>query len=182
MTSKDNTTTTTNNKKMTVLSPMVPVPDALRIVLEETNRIVQSNNDGVGVGGSSEKIRPKETVSLLSNSSSYSSFGSKNLVGRVLASDVVMTEPGYPPYNASIMDGYAIRCSEFQKSEASEGEDEKVQWTHRVIDKVFAGDEKDQQGRIEAKDDDTSKCLPGAYYITTGAVVPDVCDCVVPIE
>jgi molybdenum cofactor synthesis domain-containing protein len=79
-----------------------------------------------------------------------------------------MAEPGYPDYNASIMDGYAIRSSDMFTSSETE-------WTHTVLDKVFAGDD-DYPYQTFAEG------TPVAYYITTGAVVPDDCDCVVPVE
>ena len=162
---------------------MVPVPDALRIVLEETNRIFQSNNNGDS-GCGSGKSRPNELVSLLS-SSSYS-LGN-NLVGRVLASDVVMTEPGYPPYNASVMDGYAIRTQDkFPIVHDIGTEDDIVSPTHRVVDKVYAGDDKSLTSSSSPSSTPSSpspsQLLPPAYYITTGAVVPEGYNCVVPIE
>lgn len=86
-----------------------------------------------------------------------------------------MKEPGYPPYNASIMDGYAIRTKDvYWGSEKSSSSS----WTHHVFDRIYAGDE--QAPKLE--DSSCSGSLPPAYYITTGAVVPDGFDCVVPIE
>jgi molybdenum cofactor synthesis domain-containing protein len=133
--------------------PMVPVPEAIRIVIRETARILLEQES--------------EATKTLSSLSPWN-----ELMDQVLDKDVLMNEPGYPPYNASIMDGYAVRTDEFQKSR-DEG------WTHQVLDKVYAGDEvapKQQQDSGSRTD------LPSAYYITTGAVIPNTCNCVVPIE
>ena len=70
------------------------------------------------------------------------------------------------------MDGCAIRTKEANMSPI-EGD----AWTHEVIDKVYAGDD----APPKTSDVTTSK-LPAAHYITTGAVVPESFDCVVPLE
>ena len=142
---------------------MVSVPTAIKTVLRETARVVLEQE-----GNSSSSTRNSVVLSV--------DDPWESLLNRVLDQDVLMEEPGYPPYDASIMDGYAIRCSEFPQRVEDD------QWTHRVIDKVFAGDENDGQGRVAGSKDGDCKSLPGAYYITTGAVVPDTFDCVVPIE
>lgn len=136
--------------------PMVPVPDAIRIVLRETARVLLTPN-----------AKPQPSIQIRSDAPSSEIFG------KVLDEEVRMKEPGYPPYNASIMDGYAIRTSEHSANKG--GEDDT--WTHHVVDRVYAGDE---QGPKSAGAD--AVALPSAYYITTGAVVPDTYDCVVPIE
>lgn len=129
--------------------PMVPVPNAIRIVLGETAAKMLEE----GAESSSETI----------SSSDYNL-----LLGRRLTQDIMMAEPGYPTYDASIMDGYAIQSTEkFSK----EGE-----WTHAVVAKVFAGD------AALAASSALAGALPSTYYITTGAVIPQNCDCVVPIE
>jgi molybdenum cofactor synthesis domain-containing protein len=132
--------------------PMVAVPDAIRAVIRETARVLVEQGQ-----------LPPETIS--------SDATWRDILHRVLDKDVTMNEPGYPPYNASIMDGYAIRTREFKAAAAAEGSE----WTHQVIDKVYAGDG-------SAPKQDTSSDLPAAYYITTGAVVPGTFDRVVPIE
>ena len=134
--------------------PMVAVPDAIRVVIRETARCLV------------EHPRLGEWK--------HSNAPWKELLHRVLNQEVTMREPGYPPYRASIMDGYAIRTNEFDKS--SSEKDGKT-WTHQVLDKVFAGDDPKPK-----RSTDTLHDLPSAYYITTGAVVPDTFDCVVPIE
>jgi molybdenum cofactor synthesis domain-containing protein len=131
--------------------PMVPVPEAIRIVIRETARVL------LGQEGENPKT--------LSSSAPWN-----ELIDQVIDKDVFMSEPGYPPYNASIMDGYAVRTEEFQNRE--EG------YTHQVVDKVYAGDE----APPKQQDASGSGDLPSAYYITTGAVVPETLNCVVPIE
>ncbi len=138
--------------------PMIPVPDAIRIVLRETSRILLT-----------PKAKPEPSVRITTDAPSF------ELIGKVLEEDVLMKEPGYPPYNASIMDGYTIRTSEHMKKIRSSGQD---QWTHRVVDKVYAGNIQPPN----LSPDESFASLSSAYYITTGAVVPESYDCVVPIE
>jgi len=130
--------------------PMVPVQDAIRTVLYQTAKVLMENP-------------PKSTTVSLTTAPW------KQLLNQTLATEVRMPEPGYPPYRASIMDGYAIQTSETKGTSQ--------EWTHCVQAKVFAGD---QVKNLEETSDD--KDLPVAYYVTTGAVVPDGFDCVVPIE
>lgn len=144
--------------------PMVPVPEAIRTVMRETAEILLNN----------QKANPTVRISL-------SSAPWSTLLGCILDEDVVMNEPGYPPYNASIMDGYAIRTSEFSSEDAKIASTAKPDsWTHRVVDKVYAGG---ADIPTTLKDgDDNDDLLPSALYITTGAVVPGSYNCVVPIE
>lgn len=148
-------------KQPSMAHPMVPVPEAIRIVLRETSRVLLTPN---------AKPNPRTRISSTSHD--------REIVGQVLDEDVLMKDPGYPPYNASIMDGYAIRTSEYVFQHGSQ-----LTWTHRVVDKVYAGN---QHAPAPADSSATPSCssdtLPPAYYITTGAVVPDSYDCVVPIE
>jgi molybdenum cofactor synthesis domain-containing protein len=132
---------------------MIPVPEAIRIVIRETARILLEN------GGNTTKI--------ISSDAPWS-----DILNSVLEKDVMMAEPGYPPYNASIMDGYCIRSEEFDVSSVT-GDD----FTHQVIDKVYAGSNEPQK-----KDSVSESNLPITYYITTGAVIPESFDCVVPVE
>jgi molybdopterin biosynthesis enzyme len=71
---------------------MVPVQDAIQTVLLQTARVWMEEN------------RAPTTVPL--NITPWS-----RLLHQTLATDVIMPEPGYPPYRASIMDGYAIQTS-----------------------------------------------------------------------
>jgi len=137
--------------------PMIPVPEAIKIVLRETGRIVLDQR--------SRGIHQSQSIS--------STAPWSEILNTVLDKDVLMTEPGYPPYNASIMDGYCIRSSEFKVTDQADDN----AFTHQVADNVYAGDHP-----TTAKEIPSDSTLPTAYYITTGAVVPDTFDCVVPIE
>jgi molybdenum cofactor synthesis domain-containing protein len=135
-------------KDIEAMHPMVSVPDAILSVLRSTAlKILMEGSEAEAM-----------------------SIDWKLLMGRRLAQDVYMEAPGYPAYNASIMDGYAISSEDKFIIDGSS-------WTHHVIDKVFAGDE----SRPVSKNENVSE-IPLAFYITTGAVVPETCDCVVPIE
>ncbi|VEU37926.1 unnamed protein product [Pseudo-nitzschia multistriata] len=144
--------------------PMVPVPEAIRTVLRQTAEILLDD----------KKDTPTLRLPL-------SSTPWQDLLGRVLAEDVTMVEPGYPPYNASIMDGYAIGTGGFSAGDA-ERASAAGSWTHRVVDRVYAGGASTPQASNDGKDETLDETLPPACYITTGAVVPEGYDCVVPIE
>jgi molybdopterin molybdotransferase len=146
---------------------MVAVPDAIQTVLEQTAMVLEESNETSGDGRSSSR-----TVSICSPGTVLSS----QLLGHTLHQDILMPEPGYPNYRASIMDGYAIRTSDHFTLSSG---DASVEPTHHILDKVYAGDEDLSRKQTEGGDADS---LPPAYYITTGAVVPDSFDCVVPIE
>lgn len=137
--------------------PMIPVPEAIRIVLRETARVVLTPN-----------AIPVPSIEVPAD------VPTSEILGMVLNDDVRMKDPGYPPYRASIMDGYAIRTSDVGPNIKTSKE---YVSSHRVIDRVYAGN--DQPPNLA---DDTPTMLPVAYYITTGAVVPETFDCVVPIE
>ena len=128
--------------------PMVPVPDAIRIVIKETCRVLME--------------QPQKSIEISSEAPW------NEILDRCVDEDVIMSEPGYPPYNASIMDGFAIRTKDKFPRDGDT-------WTHQVIDKVYAGDQTPPKQKEGGE-------LPLAYYITTGAVVPNSYDCVVPIE
>lgn len=132
--------------------PMIPVQDAIRIVLYQTAKVLAEN--------------PPKTKTISLQTTPWN-----ELLHQTLAFAVQMPEPGYPPYRASIMDGYAIQTT---KKNTNEGE-----WTHCVQAKVFAGD---AVKKLDESSQEDMKDLPVAYYVTTGAVVPDEFDCVVPIE
>jgi molybdopterin molybdotransferase len=138
--------------------PMVEVPEAIRRVLETTAKTILSST----VADSQHDV-------VASNASP------SELLGRFLAEDVLMREPGYPPYRASIMDGYAIRCQDRQNNNNDSGN-----WTHQVSGRVHAGPSSSTKEALS-----NSNCqleLPSAVYVTTGARIPDTYDCVVPIE
>lgn len=110
--------------------PMLPVPDAVACVLREA--------------------RPAEAVSL--------SIADPLVVGRVLAAPVVATHP-FPPFRASVVDGYAML--------ASDGAGE-----FAVAADALAGDPlalpRVESGRV--------------VYVTTGGPVPEGADAVVKVE
>ncbi len=141
---------------------MTPVPDAIRIVLEQTALVL---------------LEQKRTPAT------KSSFAPWNeLLHQTLAEDVIMSEPGYPTYNASIMDGYAIRVNDFfhPQHEDLNSADSGTTWTHHVLDKILPGMSRPLQQ--QTKKAITNESLPPAYYVTTGAIVPDTFDCIVPFE
>mmetsp|Transcript_17528 Transcript_17528/g.31629 ORF Transcript_17528/g.31629 Transcript_17528/m.31629 type:complete len:682 (-) Transcript_17528:1485-3530(-) len=150
--------------------PMVPVPDALQIVLEETaKRLTRS------------PVAHWEDVCELNQ-----------LVDgdhRILAQPVRVPSPGYPAYNASIMDGYAIHCpcppgnDRSTSTSTSTSTLQNDGWTHCIVQSIYAGDDPAPRypGEGEATQDSFASFAPAAY-ITTGAAVPDEYNCVIPIE
>jgi molybdenum cofactor synthesis domain-containing protein len=163
--------------------PMMAVPTAVRIVVAETCRLLHQRRESFF-----------ETLSV--NATDPNLW--QQLYGRILEQDIVMSPPGYPPYTASIMDGYAFAIDE----SPAVGEQNDSPWTHVVRDKIYAGalakemtntsvlsesihddDEDDIQSTTSSKMqfNDYSH-LPAAYYVTTGAMLPDHCNCVVPVE
>ena len=139
--------------------PMVPVPEALKTVLEETAKLLwfQKQNDG--------------DVSC--------SCAQNRLVGRISAANIEAPEPGYPNHNSSIMDGYAVRTSEL--TSARDAYDSTIQSDQSgfvldfvVIGKIYAGDE-----QVTSSAEMNHRT---AVYITTGAIVPEGFDAVIPIE
>lgn len=137
--------------------PMMDVPDAIRMVLEVTAKTLIEKD-----------IPPHEheAVDTVSSNSPVS-----DLLDRILADDVLMSEPGYPPYRASIMDGYAIQSQQLNNNNNNN------EWTHQVLGRVHAG-----PAAIKTTETETAEGLPSAVYVTTGARIPDTYDCVVPIE
>jgi len=152
--------------------PMVAVPEAIRTVLYETARRLVDEN-------------PRKSITTIVSSMTTAD---SSLLNQVLAHDVLMKEPGYPPYRASIMDGYCIRSEETFTLGGSDGDTTTP--THHVVDKILAGDGRYTQPPTEPKlnrdnnvaTTNAERCLPSAYYVTTGAMVPELFDCVVPIE
>ena len=135
--------------------PMLPVPLALQIVLAETARSIY-HREACHVSVSSHEL----------------------LLGRESAEDLRAPEPGYPDYNASIMDGYAIRTGDLDDARTqyrSLSVDEKKSFvlSFDLVGRVYAGD--DGAG-------ETASSKRSAIYVTTGAVVPDGYDAVIPIE
>ena len=81
--------------------------------------------------------------------------------GRALAEDV-RADRDYPPFDKSLMDGYAARCADLAAN---------PQATLNVVGEIAAGQEA------------ARGVGPGeAFAIMTGAPMPDSADCVVPVE
>ena len=145
--------------------PMVPVPDALLTVLRETARsIVEESSSSSSPSSSSPTTA---TVRLHSDDGTPQY---QSIMGRILAEDVTVNDP-YPPFDASIMDGYAVKSADL----SSKGADN--EWTHQIVGQIYAGDDVD-----ESRQQNHQGTLPSAAYVTTGAVVPSPYDAVVPIE
>jgi molybdopterin molybdotransferase len=122
--------------------PMTPVPDAIRIGLRETAKILLATG------------RRRRQLSL-------TPWNPSQWMGQVLAEDVIQAAPGYPSYRASIMDGYAVQFKEAT--------------TYILAGKSLTG----QQSWSKAEEDKGSNT---AIYVTTGAMVPDEYDTVIPVE
>jgi molybdopterin molybdotransferase len=122
--------------------PMTPVPDAIRIGLRETAKILLATG------------RRRRQWSL-------TPWNPSQWMGLALAEDVIQAAPGYPPYRASIMDGYAVQFKEAT--------------TYILAGKSLTG----QQSWGKAEEDNGSNT---AIYVTTGAMVPDEYDTVIPVE
>jgi len=154
--------------------PMVPVPDALRTVLRETARSILAPSSSSSV--TTVRLHP-EVERLGSNRlcepqrSAY-----EHVLGKTLAQDVHVVEP-YPPFDASIMDGYAICCADLLVP----GGEDRDGWTHRITSRIYAGDEIDDANTSGGIHSDEGK-LPPAAYVTTGAVIPAPYDAVMPVE
>src|SRR5688572_25785555 len=80
--------------------------------------------------------------------------------GLRLAEDLV-TDRAYPPFDKSLMDGYAVKCGDLAKGAAE----------LRVVGEIAAG----QNAERELEHGE-------AMAIMTGAPVPAGADCVVPVE
>jgi molybdenum cofactor synthesis domain-containing protein len=161
--------------------PMVPVPDAILAVLREAARIVVVKNNAAALPTTSESL---DVYDHHESATGSSPMGPRR---RVLARDVLMLPPGYPPYRASVMDGYAISTAAYIKAKDDDEDPPHPirRRLFRVIRKVHAGDNNNDDNEDDNAHADEGASLhppPAAYYVTTGAVVPDGCDCVVPLE
>lgn len=168
---------TTGNKQE---HPMIPVPHALRIVLTETAILKSAESTSVSASeeeGTQESMEWMETTNNRTN----------DLCGRI-SYETVTAINDYPPYNASIMDGYAINIDQVKHILASAQETDSSEIDYHetnvtdlkngslvfdVIHKAYAG-----------KANAIPQELMGltAVYVTTGAVVPSSYNAVVPIE
>ena len=149
--------------------PMIPVPHALRAVLEQTAiSIVQRFNS---VNKESKRSSKSNYVSLDSPS---------EVIGRISAETICAPQIGYPPYHASIMDGYAININQCQLNS-----DSTIQ-QFQIVNRVHAGKSstEESQSRLKsAMNIIQNDNLPKAIYVTTGAMIPyPEYNAVIPIE
>jgi len=151
--------------------PMVPVPDALLTVLRETARSILVEEE--------ESSSPKTATLRLHSEDGTPQY--QCIMGRILAEDVTVNDP-YPPFDASIMDGYCVQSCDDLSTRSSKGTDS--EWTHQIVGQIYAGDDVDESSSSSSssKEENKQGALPSAAYVTTGAVVPSPYDAVVPIE
>lgn len=145
--------------------PMIPVPKAIKRVLIETAKVI--------------KNREREETEVISLLSSEDATGEK-LLGRICSKRVFASEVGYPTYNASIMDGYAIDLDEFLVY--SQHTEECEEYQLHVKDRIYAGPSRKMKDYIDLDMQDYANTLPKAIYVTTGAAIPTNYNVVVPIE
>lgn len=148
---------------------MVPVPEALEIVLTETAKSLWFESGSAST----------QNISV--------STSSPDLVGQISATDIRVPHPGYPNYNSSIMDGYAVKTSDLvAMKRLYDSIDEKERDNFRIDfvleGKIFAGDSNTADISCNDKSDRSSGVYPTAVYVTTGAVVPNEYDVVIPVE
>lgn len=144
---------------------MVPVPEALETVLTETAK----------------------SLWFQSGSASTQVAVSSGLVGQISATDIRVPSPGYPNYNSSIMDGYAVKTSDLvELKKLYDDMDEKERGNFRmnfVLEgKVFAGDSNKASITCNDKNGSGNAGHQTAVYVTTGAAVPNEYDAVIPVE
>jgi len=146
---------------------MVPVPQALRTVLRETAAILY------------EYPVASEHVATTSPS----------IIGRISCETIKASQEGYPPYNASIMDGYAINTQELKNFRQTDNSTiKRFQIVKRIHAGTVANDSinnsstKEHTSLYKAMSIITNENLSKAIYVTTGAVVPPPYDTVIPVE
>lgn len=182
---------------------MIPVPQAIEIVLTETSRALwydrrsehhdDHDDDRHGDNNSSSMLR------TTTSSTTTSAFDHYSLLGRISAQNITAPSPGYPDHNSSIMDGYAVKVSDLARArEMYDGMDQNNdnndirkgdhQLDFVIVGKVYAGDG-DQQDDLDHDHSDDAhanlnddSCHRTAVYVTTGAVVPTNYDAVIPME
>lgn len=153
---------------------ILPVPKALKIVLTEAAEIVSKDTTECREITFSCLVKNSRKDNVQTNIYSQ-------LCGEISA-ETVIAKQGYPPYNASIMDGYAISYDDvFRSLESSIGASDASNQDYfrnhiefDVVDKVYAG--------ITQKLEMNDLLGLNTVYVSTGAVVPSIFDVVVPIE
>ena len=163
--------------------PMIPVPQAIEIVLTETSRALWYDRRRRRRRLSEHHGGDDNASSRSSSSALYSTVSQQQLLGRISTCDIMAPSPGYPDHNSSIMDGYAIKTSDLAiAKELYDGMDQvqkgKYLLDFVIVGKVYAGDDDDEfntsmQNNLHHRT---------AVYVTTGAVVPTNYDAVIPIE
>ena len=151
--------------------PMIPVPQALRTVLQQT---------------ASNIIQQRSNTSSNSHCEVLSLSNPTNVFGRISFETLYAPEPGYPPYHASIMDGYAINTNDIQN--ANFLSDNSTMKRFQIVNRVHAGDNSTAAPKpTTTATTDLSMLqndnLPKAIYVTTGAAIPyPTYNTVIPIE
>lgn len=167
---------------------MIPVPQAIEIVLTETARALWYDRQRRTL-----KAHYHDCNDNKISTSSETLPTHQQLLGRISARDITAPSPGYPDHNSSIMDGYAIKTSdliiarEMYDRMDHDDKNDTYQLDFVIVGKVYAGDDED-----DAHDDvhdyqnnsftDSNLYHRTAVYVTTGAVVPPSYDAVIPIE
>lgn len=148
---------------------MIPVPTAIEIVLTNIAEAFLVDADGT-----CEEFT--EVLPVFSDPSCSKESPSPHIIGRRAAEKIVAPLPGYPPFNASIMDGYAV-CTNSALVENERPEDA---ISFRVVGSVYAGPYQSISHRDD--DDEREPVSTTAIYVTTGGLVPFPYDCVIPVE
>ena len=164
-------------------SPMIPVPQALRTVLQQTATCILQNQQRKSSSTNSEYI-PLSSPSLA--------------IGRISSTTIYAPKNGYPPYHASVMDGYAIHVSD--KFDSTNNHDNSTIKRFQIVDRVHAGRHNPNSKEEEENDDNDASAsapslkeamkmlqnsnLPKAIYVTTGAIIPSypTYNAVIPVE
>ena len=179
----------TNTSNKVGVHPMIPVPQALKQVLTCTATALssQTDTDIDAVGSETLDLFP-----MIPNANDQSS--SSPIVGRIAAETIKAPSPGYPPYNASIMDGYAISTLNIKTSSSSQHPSQRFACKGRI----HAGPQNPQgldlitkscfstittvPSSLTGPSTTTRRALPNASYVTTGAVIPSCYNAVIPLE
>ncbi len=161
---------------------MIPVPQALRTVLQQAaTTIVEASREQQSSGTS--RSTAVESISLSSP---------PHLIGRISSEAIYAPEQGYPPYHASIMDGYAINTNDLQLDLVNDNSTIK---RFQIVNRVHAGSSTSTSSAASPTSSSSpSKLkhamnilmndnLPKAIYVTTGAVIPyPSYNTVIPLE
>ncbi len=160
-----------------------------------------TNNMNVNASSSSSGLVGHGTGTV------HGSFPSP-LTGRISSNIIRASETGYPHFNASVMDGYAIDIDAVMKALEEENANEEEQdgtgagdrdaslsipLKFKVVERVHAGPvpmknkykKETIEGTSRERDDlyySSSSDDLKAVYITTGAAIPSSFNCIIPVE